>query len=245
MKKMKVTLIELLVVIAIIAILAAMLLPGLQRAKNIAKGSACASNMRQSAMWLQSYAADFNGRIIGVAISSSGSYDSWTQVLERGNYISARSLKSLMCSEVEIKGNVATLSARDIMYKYPFAINYAAIYKGEAQGLGSSATGGFTWGGNIENKGIILDKVASQANFVMLMDCKTSGYKINNQKFWWGMNSWSGTPWTIHRKDAFVNAVFIDGHAEAASLMRLRESCDSKTNASYRLGFVYEPYGSW
>ena len=72
------TLIELLVVIAIIAILAAMLLPSLNKARDAAKGVACRSNLKQIGMGWTLYATDSNDYILG--------YRGWTMSNENGKW---------------------------------------------------------------------------------------------------------------------------------------------------------------
>jgi prepilin-type N-terminal cleavage/methylation domain-containing protein/prepilin-type processing-associated H-X9-DG protein len=73
------TLIELLVVIAIIAILAAMLLPGLAKAKQQAQGIQCVSNLKQLTLGWIMYTGDNRGFLPGNA--DEGSQPTLAQIL--------------------------------------------------------------------------------------------------------------------------------------------------------------------
>jgi prepilin-type N-terminal cleavage/methylation domain-containing protein len=77
------TLVELLVVIAIIAILASMLLPSLNQARQSAAKTSCLNNLKQAGLGWTMYADEWDGRVIP-SVAADADYR-WYNILYQGH----------------------------------------------------------------------------------------------------------------------------------------------------------------
>ncbi|HEY0110726.1 MAG TPA: DUF1559 domain-containing protein [Fibrella sp.] len=217
------TLIELLVVIAIIALLAAILFPVFARARENARKSSCANNLKQIGVGMLQYQQDYDETTVPGIIDVPGGLVGWVQIIQP--YV--KSTQSFQCPSDSYRGtnNGSLLATPPEPYAPRFhssyALNFDTITPNERSGVAIADVqkpAGVVWAA---------DKGMAGQNSPPWINLTSTNNAGKTEHGWFLANAWTGVAGTYGTNNSDKNGVVNggDGHWGAPNPRHL-DSCN-------------------